>query len=663
MADINKKIVFKVELDDKGKVKIEGLTKGFVKLDTAIKRVTQSVKEQGSAMEDMTKDGLNPTIDKTGLAGAVVTELGRTVSDANYGIRGMANNLQQLSSLFVTLIATAGGLGKGLTALGNVLKGPLGMIIIFQTFITLLEGGKLSMGFFTEEIRKLNSALSDGAKAAGSEIGELNLLIDVAKDETLSRKNRQDALDKINETYPEYLENITLEKINTEETNLAITKQIDLLMARAKVQALTNIITKESEKVFEAQANVQNKSAEQYASFTDFAKAFILSLGNSRLAGAKLAESAINTQNETVKESSEVIKLATERIKEIMRETPLVFSQINNSTKESVDKLAKLLEKYRQKLKESESISRAEVLKAQRDAVLRQARFLGATIKQLQPILDYFNNEIGKAVNAEVLSDITANFKTQLDALKLELDNIKKVFKASQETLGYLRDVFLSFSDARIEALKRERDYILNSGKLTGNAQKKALKDLERREIKAQERKIKQERDFFTLKQSLLIAEEIMKAKSYASEQILISNRAISKAVASQGEIAMEAVVSASKAKMSIGAFNASLGPLGTPAFLLTIGGLLASIFAARKKASAAISSLGAPSRGGGAGDSGGTSFIAPDFNIVGTSETSQLAGTIAGAEAKATRAYVVFDDIKDASDFDNKTQNATSFG
>ena len=41
----------------------------------------------------------------TGLAGATLTEFGRTISDANYGIRGIANNLSQLSSLFITLVA------------------------------------------------------------------------------------------------------------------------------------------------------------------------------------------------------------------------------------------------------------------------------------------------------------------------------------------------------------------------------------------------------------------------------------------------------------------------------------------------------------------------------------------------------------------------------
>ena len=653
MADKTNKLTYVVEINDKGKVKIDGLTKRFVKAETAIKKLN-------AELQNTTKNGLNPMIDKTGLAGATVTELGRTISDANYGIRGIANNLQQLSSLFVTLIATTGGLGNGLKAIGSVLMGPLGIIILFQTFITLLEGGKISMGFFAEEIRKMNSALVEGAKAAGGEIGQLELLLDIAKDESLSRKDRQDAIEKINKDYPEYLENLDLERINLEKTSRAIEKQMDLLLARAEVQALTNIIIEESEKVFEAQANIQNRSVEQYASFTDYLKAFVLSFGNSNVAVSELASNAFKSQNKQIDESSEMIDIATQKIKEIMRGTPGVFNEIDNSTKKSVDKLAKLLEKYRQKLKESEAISRAEVLKAQRDAVLVQARFLGATIQQLQPILDYFNNEIGKAIESERLKDITTNFKTQLDVIKFQLDGIKKVFKASQDSLKSLRDVFVSFSDARIEALKRERDYILNSGRLTGAAQRKALEDIEKRELKAQERKIKQERDFFTLKQTLLIAEEIMTTKLYVAEQMLIAKTAVLKGEATARELAIDAAAATAKAKMSIGAFTAALGPLGTAAFALTIGGLIASILAARKQAQSALSALGAPSAGGGGG---GLGIEAPDFNVVGASPESQLAQSVSRQQTQPLRAFVVNKDIKDAEELDRTIDFNRSLG
>ena len=64
-------------------------------------------------------------MNKSGLAGATLVELGRTISDMPYGIRGVANNLSQLSTLFVTLISTSGGFKDALTVLKQTLgKGP-----------------------------------------------------------------------------------------------------------------------------------------------------------------------------------------------------------------------------------------------------------------------------------------------------------------------------------------------------------------------------------------------------------------------------------------------------------------------------------------------------------------------------------------------------------
>ena len=48
--------------------------------------------------------------DKTGLASATLVEFSRGVQDANYGFRGVANNLSQLTTLMTTLIGTTGGL-------------------------------------------------------------------------------------------------------------------------------------------------------------------------------------------------------------------------------------------------------------------------------------------------------------------------------------------------------------------------------------------------------------------------------------------------------------------------------------------------------------------------------------------------------------------------
>ena len=212
----NKNIIYTIDINTgKAEVKIGKVTKSFNDFSKGADFAVKKAKEFSGVTSEVTKRNIE-MIDKTGLAGATVQEFGRTISDSNYGIRGMANNLQQLSSLFITLVSTSGGLINGLRQLGKVLMGPLGIVILFQTFITLLEGGKINISVFAEGVKELNKAMREGAKNAGAEVAELNILVDTAKNAALSTEERQIAIDKLNKDYPEFLGNINLETIETE---------------------------------------------------------------------------------------------------------------------------------------------------------------------------------------------------------------------------------------------------------------------------------------------------------------------------------------------------------------------------------------------------------------------------------------------------------------
>jgi len=59
----------------------------------------------------------------------------------------------------------------------------------------------------------------------------------------------------------------------------------------------------------------------------------------------------------------------------------------------------------------------------------------------------------------------------------------------------------------------------------------------------------------------------------------------------------------------------------------------------------------------------GGTTIQAPDFNVVGASQTSQLAQTVAGEQAKPVKAFVVGKDISTQQELDRNITNTASFG
>jgi len=70
---------------------------------------------------------------------------------------------------------------------------------------------------------------------------------------------------------------------------------------------------------------------------------------------------------------------------------------------------------------------------------------------------------------------------------------------------------------------------------------------------------------------------------------------------------------------------------------------------------------------GGGAAGSGGAgsgrTIEAPDFNVVGASETSQLAQTVAGQQAKPVKAFVVGKDISTQQELDRNITTTASIG
>lgn len=153
----NKKITFQITLDVKdGIIQTGNLTKQFDELKSKIAEADNQAKNFNNQ--------LSQTKSKAGLAGAAVVEIGRTISDANYGMTAMANNLQQVSTLFVTLAATSGGFKNGLFLIRDALfKGPLGIIVGFQILFAVIE--KFSMNSkkadtVAKELKKTVDALA-----------------------------------------------------------------------------------------------------------------------------------------------------------------------------------------------------------------------------------------------------------------------------------------------------------------------------------------------------------------------------------------------------------------------------------------------------------------------------------------------------------------------
>ena len=660
MADQNKKIKYTIEVNDKGKVKIDGLTKGFTGASNAVKALNKDLIQQGQIMKQNTKTNVD-MIATSGLAGATLTEVGRTVSDFNYGIRGIANNLSQLSTLFITLVSKAGGFGKAMSILSKQLRGPLGFILAFQFVIMLLERFDMQASKTKKEIDNISSA----SAAAGS---NLKILRDVMDDSTLSTEELERAVNKANKEYKGL--NIQIDENGriTEESR----KQIDLKILSLERLAKATAIQKEIERVFTEISKSQveeTKALEKEEDKRSALEAQRIQARNRALTGAagtmgEATETIIQRNKEAVRERFK------EQREELVKELNILTGILTEE--DLVDELfktpkdGKLGRRAKETLLEFDSELKNFFLDIDKDGVE------GVLVKGIERVKRIYEPlfESGKE-GSEQLKRLGEDFKDIQDRnqeslknglafIKEQAKDVTNLFRATQQSLKFVGDTILSYHDARMDALKRERDYVLNSGELTGSAQKKAIEDIERRELQAQRRKIKAERDLFTIKQSLLIAEELMRIKADFAERKRMFEQQTVYFVNAQGRIVAKAAESTADATFSIGEFTRQLGPLGIAAYAVTIGGLIASILSARKKAQATLSSLGAPSVGGGS-IGGGGGVEAPDFNVVGASPESQLAQTVAGQQQKPLRAFVVNKDIKTADALDRANQQQST--
>ena len=103
----------------------------------------------------------------------------------------------------------------------------------------------------TQKQKNLNDAFVEAEKSIVSQKNELDQLMKTARDETLSKEQRLEAIKKLNEISPEYLSFLNLENINTQEATKAVDKYTEHLLKMARVKSLTAKMDKIGEQIID----------------------------------------------------------------------------------------------------------------------------------------------------------------------------------------------------------------------------------------------------------------------------------------------------------------------------------------------------------------------------------------------------------------------------
>lgn len=672
-------VVYTVRVNtENGKVKVDGLTKSFVKAETALKKLKNEA-------QSTTKDGLNPMIDKTGLAGATVVELGRTISDSNYGIRGMANNLSQLATLMTTLIATTGGLANGFRALWTALMGPLGVIVVFQTVIAVIESFALNNEEAAEETKRLTDTINEEVEALQALVnlgrdynGDIQKQIDLKRQE-LRVRNASKALYEFEKETIE--ERVNLEKQIALETENKLRLENALKTAggeRYQIEASLQLVEKAKINLTNQLNDLNERRNEIERDYLDALR----ELEQTELERRLNAPKTISFYKEYIKRLQDFQQNTATTSKEFEAAARAILyweskiAEIGTDKKGGIDKLAAFLEKWKRKRIEAETKTQLELLKVQEDFAIKEAKALGATQEQLIDIIKYYQI---KRTEIEV-AGLEARFKA------LALSTKKAREKAIKDSAAELKRTNTAFSEfaakrtqeiyneeqnaIRVEEKRQERlDKQIAVAQAVGaavtgiadniNAAYQKEIDIEQNKTTAINNELRQR-----LANENLSADErrsIQDKIARNDEALRVKQEAIEKK-------RFKANKTAAIAEATVNTFLAATGVLKSTegGSIQRIAGMIAVIGAGLAQVAMIskqqfVSSQSSLS-GSGAGTSGTRGGVqAPEFNIVGASSARQLADVVEGQLNRPIKTYVVSSDVSTAQSLERNIVEGAS--
>ena len=547
--------------------------------------------------------------DKTGLASATLVEFSRGVQDANYGFRGVANNLSQLTTLMTTLIGTTGGLKNAWVALKNAFTGPIGFLVVANIVIAALERLEIMSQKTTKTTDEFNDALTD----ADGLIASLQRYADISRDANRSDEERTVALQRLaDEGYDEATGSID-----------------DFLDAKRKLALFnaTESVLQEEEKEFLAERirlNRQLKQAEE-----------------DLIAEQKRMSDANLTPYSDVGGNITILKDDIKRIQGLLTENQTEIDRISNEIVDSFNKTS-------EELKDNPFYELLYGVKEDKDRTKRSKRLKVASEfikKEEDTIFDSLQRQLdGRKAVDDFKQELHDN---EIDRLNAELKKREELASIITSQVKKLSQVQTQAFAAQIKRLDTERDVILNNDNLTADEKNRLLKknDSDTRKIRTQQ--IKFQRDMMQIEMAMELAKIGLQLKNAMTKTFIDGTGAVASAT------------------MSLGEFMKQLGPVGIAAYAASIGGVIATIISARKKAQQQIQALSSQSLGVSGGGGGGSSpqIQAPAFNVVGATQTSQLAQTISQAEDKPIKAFVVASDVSTAQELERSTIEGASIG
>ena len=725
-SDVIKSFTIKVNTDN-GKIKIDGLTKSYVKADKALGMMSKGLTENTIALK--ANASAHKQVDAAaGGATAVSLEFGRVVSDAPYGIRGVANNLTQMASQFTQLTAKidpatgkAVGFSRAIKTIGGTFLGPAGILLAFTAGIALLDTFAGNMKFFSEGPPPFKTF----EKSAGDAAQDLKILMNQVERGNITTEDLALSVKGANKEYKDL--NLSLDENGqmTRKSVDAVYEKIDALERIAVVEAMANLRAEEETKILEAKIEAERDLLEEgFADLQDFEdrKDEFVRIQDGRYKGqidsSKLRikatlQDAVNTFAEVEKEGQIVLdKLADYAgdkgdVNKLLRGNDSGGSRPRGRAmkifKEQILDLDKFILQQNQKRQEAGVRNEIELLRIAEEGQIKEIElrkkafqdkqairlkdYIASvqTLDNAQELIDKANKTYNKSVTdseietGEAKQAIRLNYAKQT-ALKEEEILLELSKREGNTFLKMVRSQISQIDPMAIPlmmpALASARQQQMDALKAQLSAAEEGGSDLE---VQAAQQNINEFNEEMRQEDIDLEAAYYQRKKDIQMEYVgfakgigtLMSkiagdNEALKKAslIVEKGAATADVVISAQKSIAQRTAVNSAM--LG-PAQAADAPFMAKDIARTKISSGIAIANIWAAGMGSksnpSSGGSGGGGGRTFDFNLVGSTGQNQLAQETAGQLNQPVQAYVVSSNITNSQALDSQIQSDATFG
>jgi len=583
---------------------------------------------------DKVKTKLDGSSKAAGASTSATLELGRVLSDMPYGIRGVANNVQQLASnLFFMSKATDESTGKAIGfkgAIGGLLKnllGPAGVLVAFQGIIALFDHfsssakkSKEQVEGLTQEFTKLLSKLDDLQGVLPDALSGLLERIGINGDDSgfvEFNKGLNTTLKILNNEFPEF---------KKAYDNLSETQKKD-------PNVISKLIAKYRELI-----NVRKDIVEKEESIRRIKEI-----------GGKHAEYNLKTNQEAYKslilrkiELENIFKKEEKIAKLKNRDKATLLFDTDELTKESL-RYVRELQKVDEKIALLSTKDKAGRLVILRDFHMKRLLETNdANSELVKSYKKYYAQLISEAEKSSITTNIDLSFGDRggltPEQIKEHLRErtaarIEGMMEASQAITGFMDSEFqreITIERNKTNALNNELRERLNNENLSVSERKNIQLQIARNDEDLRKKQEKIEKKRFKMQKAANISQALV-STYLAAAQVQASPLfpdPVSKGIAMGATIATGLANVATLARQK---FQSSVGATSTAGAL-----------------------------GGGGSGGADRSF---NFNLAGASQENQLAQALQGQFDQPIQAYVVSRDITNQQQLDQDILTNASFG